>query len=210
MSDPFAVVRKFERAVAAYCGAPFAVAVNSCTSALFLSLMWFKSQGECLDDIECPSRTYVSVPMQILHAGGTVKFSDYDWTGMYQLAPLPIWDCARIFTSNMYSAGRFMCTSHHWSKTLGLQQGGCILHGDMAADIWLRKARFDGRTEGLSPSQDVFEFPGWHMYMSPEIAAQGLVRLHHLPEVNMPLRNDEYPDLSQMEVFSREKNRHGV
>jgi hypothetical protein len=42
---------------------------------------------------------------------------------------------------------------------------------------------------------------GWHMYMSPEIAAEGLVRLMHLPKHNPDLPNDDYPDLSKIELF---------
>jgi hypothetical protein len=37
--------------------------------------------------------------------------------------------------------------------------------------------------------------------MSPEIAAEGLVRLMHLPKHNPDLPNDDYPDLSQMDIF---------
>lgn len=199
--NPHKVTRDFETAVAEYCGAPFAVAVNSCTSALFLCLMWHKHSGQLPDVIECPSRTYVSVPMQIVHAGAKVDFRDFEWRGAYQLAPLPVWDCARRFTSNFYEPGSFMCTSHHWSKTLGIQQGGMILHDDPDADVWLRKARFDGRSELLPPKLDTFEFCGWHLYMSPEVAAEGLVRLSILPKHNDDLPNSDYPDLSLAPCF---------
>jgi hypothetical protein len=37
--------------------------------------------------------------------------------------------------------------------------------------------------------------------MAPETAAQGLVRLALLPEHNDDLPNDDYPDLSKIEVF---------
>ena len=94
-----------------------------------------------------------------------------------------------------------VCTSHHWSKTLGIQQGGCILHDDPEADAWLRRARFDGRTEGVAPKDDNITQVGWHCYMSPEVAAESLVRLHFLPKHNASLPNDDYPDLSQMEIF---------
>ena len=101
----------------------------------------------------------------------------------------------------MYKPGTFMCTSHHWSKTLGLQQAGCILTDDADAAAWLRKARFDGRSEGVAPACDDFTFCGWHMYLSPEIAALGLVKLSFLPKHNDPLPNDDYPDLSKLSIF---------
>lgn len=201
MTSPHQVTKDFEKAVATYCGSPYAVAVNSCTSALFLCLQWFKSKGMLPEAIEIPKRTYVSVPMQIMHAGAKVVFREEAWTGVYQLAPLPLWDCARRFSTNMYDSGHFLCTSHHWSKTLGVQQGGMILHDDPAADKWLRRARFDGRTEGVAPKNDRFDQPGWHFYMSPEVAAEGLVRLSFLPRVNADLPNDDYPDLSTAPIF---------
>lgn len=200
--NAFNVVRDFERAVAEYTYAPFAVAVNSCTNALFLSLMWYKKTTTHFE-IEIPKRTYVSVPMQIMLANFHIKFRDEDWSGMYQLSPSPIWDSARRFTSGMYSPGKFMCTSHHWNKILGVQQGGMILHDSPEADAWFRRARFDGRTEGIPPKDDNFEHVGWHMYMSPEIAAEGLVRLAHLPKKNADLPMDNYPDLSKIELFKQ-------
>lgn len=198
--NPFQVVRDFEKAVGEYTGAPYVVAVNSCTNALFLCLMWFKHRDLWSDEIEIPARTYVSVPMQIMHAGARVMFRDEEWSGVYRLEPFPLWDAARRFTSGMYKSGQFMCTSHHWSKTLGIQQGGCILHDDPFADVWLRKARFDGRTEGAAPKDDDFIL-GWHCYMSPEVAAEGVVRLCHLPRHNADLPNSDYPDLSQIPLF---------
>ena len=206
-ANPYQVVRDFEAAVAEYCGSPFAVSVNSCTNALFLCLMWFKSQGGAPDTIEIPKRTYVSVPMQIMHAGMGVRFRDQIWSGIYPLCPLPLYDAARRFTSGMYGRTTFMCTSHHWGKTLGIQQGGMVLHDDPRADAWLRRARFDGRTEGVHPSEDGFEHLGWHMYMSPEIAAEGLMRLALLPKHNADLAWDDYPDLSKLGLFREQRRR---
>lgn len=199
--NPHKVTADFEDAVAGYTGAPYCVAVNSCTNAIFLSLMWLKKIGELKPLIMCPSRTYVSVPMQILHAGSSVVFDDFEWLGQYQLFPTPVIDSARLFTGGMYKRNSFTCTSHHWSKTLGLQQAGCILHSNPEADKWLRRARFDGRTPGVAPVDDDFEFAGWHMYLAPEIAALGLVRLSFLPKHNEPLPNDTYPDLSKLKIF---------
>ena len=199
--NPHKVTADFEDAVADYTGAPYCVAVNSCTNAIFLSLMWLKRIGELPHLVMCPSRTYVSVPMQIMHAGATPVFEDFEWLGQYQLFPTPVIDSARLFSGGMYTRGTYMCTSHHWSKTLGLQQAGCILHSNPEADKWLRRARFDGRTEGVTPASDDFDFAGWHMYLSPEIAALGLMRLSILPKHNDPLPNDNYPDLSLLPIF---------
>ena len=194
--SPYNVVRDFEAALCEYTSAKYAVTTTSCTMALLLACAWHK-----VKIVEIPKRTYVSVPMSIIHAGGKVVFRDEDWSGEYQLKPYPIWDAARRFTSGMYGVGDFQCVSFHWRKILGIQQGGAILHDDAKADEWLRRARFDGRREGVEVKDDDIQFPSWHAYMTPETAAQGLVRLALLPEHNDDLENDDYPDLSKMETF---------
>lgn len=227
-TDAFAVVRQFEAALCEYTGAPFAVTTSSCTMALLLATRY------CIENaawppperpphrpaISIPKRTYVSVPMSIIHAGGRPTFRDEDWHGQYQLKPLLVFDAARRFTRGMYQGatvyeyaggpvratlradpGTMVCVSFHWSKILGIQQGGAILHNDPEADAWLRRARFDGRTEGVPPIDDRFNMLGWHAYMSPEIAAEGLMRIGLLPDNIPDLPNDNYPDLSTMEIF---------
>ena len=199
--DAFGTVRRFEDEVAKYTGAPYCVAVNSCTMALLLACAYHEGEH-----VSLPKLTYVGVPMSVIHAGGRVTFRDEDWQGEYQLAPYPIWDAARRFTSGMYRTGMMQCVSFHWSKILGIQQGGAILHDDPDADVWLRKARFDGRSEGVPPRLDTFVM-GWHCYMSPEVAAEGLVRLSFLPQHNADLPRSDYPDLSQQEIFRSQAGR---
>lgn len=207
MKNAFDIVRDFEAALCEYTGAPYAVAVNSCTNALFLAL---KYQFDTVDtpgyhggDVFIPNKTYISVPMQIKHAGFDVKFEPIAWEGMYELYPLKIWDAARRFTSGMYNTNMgYICVSFHWNKILGVQQGGAILHNNWEFDKWARKARFDGRAESTPAGfLGQYDMLGYHMYMSPEIAAEGLVRLMHLPKNNPDLPNDDYPDLSQIELF---------
>jgi len=247
MKNAHAITREFEAALCEYTGAPYAVAVNSCTMALLLAVAWHlrmfrRSSGSNWDrtrlshpfdarleilavaEIEIPKRTYVSVPMSIIHAGGRPTFRDEEWSVAYQLKPLPVWDSARWFTSGMYRgpflgkrfcdgeeqnelydhadrSGEFWCLSFHASKTCGDSQGGAILHDNAEADAWFRKARFDGRTEGVAPKHDTFDMVGWHCYMSPDVAARLLWKLSVLPKHNEPLPNDDYSDLSTMEIF---------
>ena len=227
--DPYQVVRDFEVALCEYPGAPFAVTTTSCTMALLLAVAWHfnKWWSRCVEQdridaaenrdppwrelltIEIPKRTYMSVPMSVIHAGCKVKFREENWRGAYQLKPLPVWDCARMFTGEMYhNSGHFygsipgamLCVSFHTSKILGDTQGGAILHGDPEADAWLRRARFDGRTEGIDPKDDT-PILGWHAYMSVDVAARLLLRLRWLPRDNPDLPNDDYPDLSLLPIF---------
>ena len=206
--NPYETTRNFEQALCEYTGARYAVCVNSCTAALQLSVMWCDRH-----DIErpqtvvsIPKRTYVSVPMAIIHAGCAVSFRDYDWRGSYQLRPFPVWDSARRFTSGMYNGG-FRCISFASSKILGMEQGGAILHDNKEADSWFRDMRFDGRINGTTPEPDTVTCIGLHCIMLPSVAAQGLLRLHRLPKHNEDMPDYPYPDLSTFPVFSDENLR---
>ena len=113
----FKVVSQFERRLASYSGSKHAVCVDSCTNALFLSLMYLNIKGE---EVTIPCRTYPSVPNSIIHAGGRVIFKDVDWRGIYQLKPFPVIDGAKRFRANMYEKGTLHCLSFHIKKILGL------------------------------------------------------------------------------------------
>ena len=67
----YKMTEMFEEEVATYTGAPYAVAVDSCSNAIFLSLMWNNVKGFT---ISIPKKTYVSVPCSIINAGGYVRF----------------------------------------------------------------------------------------------------------------------------------------
>lgn len=215
MSNPYQVIKDFEQALCDYTGAPYAVAVNSCTNALLLACKWhlredsphfldnavFSCNGSYSKTIEIPKKTYIGVPMSIINAGGEVCFRDEDWVGAYQLKPYNILDSARWFEMGMYVKGLMQCVSFHATKTLGDTQGGAILHDNPKADEWFRKARFDGRTEGVDPKDDHFDMIGYHCMMTSDVAARLLVKLSSLPAHNDPLPNSDYPDLSQFEVF---------
>lgn len=221
--NPHQVTKDFEKAIGEYTGAPHVVAVNSCTAALLLAVAWhLREMGrgttthsgipngvmavQHRPNIEIPKRTYCGVPMSIIHAGGRPTFRDEDWKGSYRLKPLPVFDSARWFTEGLYLAhspapGAMVCVSFHAAKTLGIEQGGAILLDDFEADLWLRRARFDGRLEGVAPKDQKAWQVGWHCYLNPSTAAQGLLKLHSLPRHNDALPNDDYPDLSQLEIF---------
>ncbi len=204
--QPHQVTADFEAALCEYTGARFAVTTTSCTQALLMTLVWFRLKWAVnhfmpSTEVSVPRRTYVGVPASVLNAGCGVAFRDEDWHGEYQLAPFPLWDSARRFTSGMFRPGEMQCLSFHWSKILGLSQGGAILHDDPDADAWLRRARFDGRAEGVPVQHDQIQFPSWHAYLSPEVSAQGLMKLSLLPRHNADLPLSDYPDLSTLEAF---------
>ena len=213
-TNPHATTWLFEQRLAKYTAAPFVACVNSCTMAITLALAWFIWGRHGLAGahqintaervpVSMPRPGYLSVPQSVIHAGGWPDFRDEEWSGCYQLLPFPVWDSARRFTSGMYVAGQHQCVSFHASKTLGLEQGGAILHDDPAAQAWYERARFDGRTPGISPQDDAFTFVGFHCYINPSTAAQGLLRLWSFGQHHSNLPNDDYPDLSTLDLYKR-------
>jgi len=198
MNNPYLVVQDFEEAVAEYAGAPYAVAVESCTSALLLAMKYYK-----VDEVVLPNKTYVGVAHSVLHAGGKCLFKDYKWTGAYRLEPYPIIDSARRFKRNMYVPGTLYCNSFHWAKHIPIGRGGIILTDDKDAYEWLKRARLDGRTEGVSPKEDNFDIPGYHAYMTPELAARGLMFMNINKNKDFDdLPEDGYVDLSKFPMFN--------
>lgn len=68
----------FEKELAAFLGVPHAITVNSCTSALFLSL---HASGICPgDEVICPSLTWCSTANAALYLGAKPVFCDVDPT----------------------------------------------------------------------------------------------------------------------------------
>lgn len=209
MSGPYDITRQFEHMLCEYTGSKYAVAVNSGTAAILLSVRWHvRAAGKDSaftrwpeKAVEIPRRTYVSVPCAIMNAGAQVSWRDEEWQGVYQLKPLHVWDCARRFTSGMYVPGQFQCVSFAAAKILGAEQGGAVLHDNPEFDAWARRMRFDGRTEGVDPLEETFDLVGHHCLMIPSVAATLLVRLHHLPKHNPDLPLYEYPDLSKAPAF---------
>lgn len=196
--NPYNIVKMFEEEVAEYTGAPFAVAVDSCTNALFLCCKYLDVDKVCI-----PKRTYLSVPMSIIHAGGEPVFEDREWEKdkQYRLEPYEIWDSAKNLSHNMYIPGMFMCLSFHIKKQLGISKGGMILTDSAKAVEWFKKARYEGRSE-VNYKNDSIEMLGWNMYMTPQIAAQGLALMQNYPENPEPLyENDGYRDLTEFPVF---------
>lgn len=144
--------------------------------------------------------------MSVHHAGHGIAFEDVDWQGEYQLRPVPewptpVWDSARRMTSGMFRPGAMQCLSFHASKILSASQAGAIIHNDPDADAWLRRARFDGRTEGVPPAEDAFDMLGFHCYLSPDVAAALRWKLASLPRYNADLPNSDYSDLSLAPIF---------
>lgn len=203
------ITAEFEKELCRYTGAPFAIAVDNCSNALFLCLKWLNVEGM---NITIPSRTYPSVPAEIIHAGGNVVFAEHHskvLRGEYLLYPTNIIDSSLRFTADMYDAGKLMCLSFTGPyKHLKLGKGGAILTDDENAYKWFKKARFSGRSE-CSYHEDDFDVNpviGWNFYMMPEIAARGLLLMNQFYNFDGSKKHNEdialpYPDLSKFSLW---------
>jgi len=188
--NPYKSISDFEKRMADFVGSPYAVAVDSCTNALFLCCKYLS-----VSVITLPSKTYVSVPCSVIHAGGSILFEDYSWNGTYQLKPYPIYDSACRMIRGMYVPGTYDCVSFSANKILNIGKGGMIFTDSEKAVRWFKLARYEGREELSLMDQESFEFAGWNMYMTPEQASRGLVLANYLSDscVKTPM----YPDLSK-------------
>lgn len=200
IEDPRDAVGLFEEAVARYSGSRYAVAVDSCSSGLFLSMKYRKAAGS----VSLPKRTYVSVPMQVVHAGCTPEARDERWQGLYELEPLNVIDSAARFTEGMYVGNdSLQVLSFQIKKRLPIGRGGMILTDDLDAYRWLKLASYDGRD--LNTRYDSMSHVhglGWHMYMTPEDAARGLLLLESVPPQSPDVMDwRHYPDWTQWPVL---------
>ena len=208
MKNVYDITNEFEKALGDYTGAPYVVTVDNQSNALFLALMFENVKGQ---EITIPSRTYPSVPCEIIHAGAKVNFKSIKGKtikGAYQLEPTNVWDAALSFTADMYKPGTHMCVSFTGPyKHFKLSKGGAILTDNYEAYLWFRRARYSGRRE-CSYHDDHFDMIGWNFYMMPELAARGLLLMNqfyntdgtkkHNADLELP-----YPDLSKFDVYKQ-------
>lgn len=204
----YKITEDFEAALSKYTGAPYAVTVDNQSNALFLTLYYQNIKGQT---VSIPSRTYPSVPCEIIHAGGKVNFEPVEGKtikGAYQLKPTRTWDSALRFTANMYIPNSFMCISFTGPyKHFKLSKGGAILTDDLHAYHWFKRARYSGRRE-CSYHDDNFDMLGWNFYMMPELAARGLLLMNQFYNMDgTPKQNEDlelpYPDLSKFDVYKQ-------
>lgn len=210
----YKITEEFESKLADYTGAKYVVTLDNMSNALFLSLYYEKNVSKTIEKevITIPSRTYPSVPCEIIHAGLKVEFETVKGKtlkGAYQLKGSRTWDSALRFTADMYIPGSFMCISFTGPyKHFKLSKGGAILTDDHDAYLWFKRARYSGRRE-CSYHDDHFDMLGWNFYMMPELAARGLLLMNqfynttdgskkHNEDLELP-----YPDLSKFEIYKQ-------
>jgi len=192
----FEVVEEFEKKIAEFFGAPFAVAVDSCTHGLELCLRFMNARH-----MVCPKNTYLSVPMLAKKIGIQLTFIDRAWIDYYWISG-DIADAAVLWKRDSYINNSFMCISFQYQKHLSLGRGGMILCPTKEWADTLKKMSYDGRIPNIPWRDQDVKIQGYHYYMTPETAALGLQKL---PEAiaTEPRKwsVENWPDLTQMTIF---------
>ena len=145
-------VERFEEAFARYTGSPYAVAVNSCTAALHLSLLVGGiTQG---DEVVTTPLTFCATANVIVHTGATPVFADVDPVTM-NLTP----ESAAAVTGPktrawlpVHFAGRPVDTVRFWAAT---RQRGLLLVEDAAHAV---EAVSSGSKIGTTADLTCFSF----------------------------------------------------
>ena len=193
----FDTVSEFEYNLAKFYNSPYAVAVDCCTHAIELSLIYTRVAAAT-----CPTHTYISVPFTCTKLGINWKFENKQWQDYYYLGNTNIVDAAVYFKEGGYIPGTFMCLSFQFKKPLNLGRGGAILCDNYEDYVELKKLSYDGRFGNQPWSEQNISTIGYHYYMTPETAQAGIDKL---PTAYLRATKQwgwqDYPDLSVMEVF---------
>ena len=98
-----------------------------------------------------------------------------------------------------------MCLSFQFQKHLSLGRGGMILTDSKESANELKKMSYDGRLPDIPWRKQNITTKGYHYYMSPETAADGLKKLPKAIKTK-PRRWDitDWPDLTKMEIFNND------
>ena len=195
----FEIVKEFEEKIAKFFGAPYAIAVDSCTHGIELCLRYTG-----VDYIIVPKRTYLSIPFLAYKLNLDLGWSDGEWTDYYYLTGNII-DAAVLWRKNSYIPYTFMSISFQYQKHLSLGRGGMILTDNEWAYDELKKMSYDGRIPGVPWREQDISTIGYHYYMTVETAAMGLQKINDA--INTVPRRwviTDWPDLTQMKVFKHE------
>ena len=194
----FQAVTEFERIIAQYFGAPYAVAFDSCTHGIEVCLRYTNATS-----INVPKRTYISIPFLASKIGIELEWRDEDWQDYYYLTNNII-DSAVLWEENSYIPNTFMGLSFQFQKHLSLGRGGIILTDNKEAAVQLKKMSYDGRLPDIPWRNQDIDTMGYHYYMTPETAKLGIEKLPKA--IQTPPRKwvvSDWPDLTQMKIFKQ-------
>lgn len=193
----FEIVSEFEQKIAEFYDAPFAVAVDCCTHGIELCL-----RHQNVKSITVPKRTYLSIPFLADKLGIELKWKDENWKDYYYIGDNNIIDAAVLWGENTYIPKTFMCLSFQFQKHLSLGRGGMILTDNQTAAKELKKMSYDGRSPDMPWRDQNINSLGYHYYMTPETAIEGLQKLPNAIKTEPRQWGiTDWPDLTQMKIF---------
>lgn len=194
----FETVNKFEEEIAKFFGSPYAIAVDSCTHGIELSLRYNNVKS-----IMVPKHTYISIPFLSTKLNLGLNWTDQKWKDFYYVSYSVI-DAAVLWKPNSYVPNTFMSISFQYQKHLSLGRGGMILTDNKDAAIQLKKMSYDGRLPNIPWREQNIDTIGYHYYMTPETAQMGLDKLS-TAITTQPRQWDinDWPDLTKMEIFKK-------
>ena len=196
----FKVIADFEKAIASFFGAPYAVAVDCCTHGIELCL-----RMKQVKKISVPKRTYLSVPMLANKLDIDLEWTDQIWQDYYHLTN-DIIDAAVLWREGSYIPNTYMSVSFQFRKHLSLGRGGVILCDNKKDALELKKMTYDGRHPDIPWRDQNISTMGYHYYMTPETAELGLSKLQKAIETKpVQWRIDDWPDVSKMEIFNKKE-----
>lgn len=194
-------VENFENIIKYYYNAEYAVAVDCCTHAIELCLRLLKPYT-----VNCPTHTYLSVPMTFEKIGLKWSFFHQHWHDYYYIGNTNIIDASVFWKPNSYIPHTFMCLSFQYKKHLSLGRGGMILTDDKEAATILKKMSYDGRSPNVPWAEQDIDMLGYHYYMTPETAQLGISKFDEAVKKQPKQWSfKDYPDISKMRVFNDTK-----
>ncbi len=194
--NAFDKIFQFERELAVFTGAPYAIMTDCCTHAIELCLRYDQVRS-----CSFSAFTYLSLPMTMRKLGIRYSLENEQWTGEYRIHDTRIWDSARRLEENMYRSGMIQCLSFGHDKPLHIGRGGAILLDDEKAYNEIILMRYDGRNLNIRPwtEQKTFKV-GYHYKPTPEEAQQGLALLQGIKFDKPRPKHVNYADLRQFTI----------
>ena len=192
-------VDQFEKDVAKFYGAPYAVATDCCTHAIELSLRLTD-----YNNITVPPHTYIGVPFILIKLNKNWSWNNQSWVNYYYLGNTNIIDAAVYWKPNSYVPGTLMCLSFQFKKHLNTIRGGMILTDSLESYQRLQRMSYNGRRKDIPWAEQNISEIGYHYYMTPETAQLGLERLPIAIDTSDQARvrsYQDYPYLPAMQVF---------
>ena len=184
---------EFERVLAEFTGAPYAVVTDGATHAIELAM-----RHDAVTECRFTCYTYLSVPQVMHHLGIDYRMQPQAWSGEYQFLGTRIWDSARRLERHMYRPGQVQCLSFGPGKPLHLGRVGALLTDDADLYVWASRARSDGRDLRIDRWEDQQQFePGWHYCPSLELCAEGEQRLKDFAGA---ITAHKYPDCRNIAI----------